>query len=181
VLQLTWNGTTVTLTAVLPEGYDPAVGGVVSGVMNYGGRYIACPLVLIDGTANVVRMVALISEITQQFNSVWLCAVDSTSNRIPWGFIGMTQEITTGRPGDVNPDGVPANIGMITPDGDGSLWVCTTNGPTPDWHHHIVPYGDTGGGAPSGSGTYVGQLATDGGSGVLYMWNGSSWLSTTLT
>jgi hypothetical protein len=178
VLQLTYAGTTVTTTAVLPPGYDPTVGGIVSGVMILGSDTVTCPLIEIDGTATVVRAIIFIDF----RNAIWVLCSDGQRNKVPWGFIGLTQEVSTGRPGNINPDDVRANIGMITPDLDGSLWVCTTNfAPTADWHHHLVPYGDTGGGAPATTGSYVGQLATDGAAGVLYMWNGSSWLSTTLT
>jgi hypothetical protein len=177
LLQLTWNGQSVTTTAILPAGYDTSVGGIISGVMAFDGNTLTCPLIQVDGSSNVVRMVTLVDI----YNAVWIACVDGEGNKVPWGFIGLTQEIAGGNPGDTNPDGVASNLGMITPDGDGSLWVCIKDAPGATWAHHPVPYGDTGGGAPTGDGSYVGQLATDGAAGTLYMWNGSSWLSTTLS
>ena len=181
VLQVTWNGQTATLTAVLPDGYDPTVGGVVSGVMTLGEKTITCPLVQLDSSATVIQLIEAVDTNTATDNVVWIANLDGEGNRIPWGAMGLTQTPSTGNPGDVNPDGVAATIGMITPDSDGSLWVCSSSAPGATWHHFLVVYTDTVGGPPSSDGAYVGQLATDGGNDVIYMWNGSSWLSTTLS
>jgi len=161
--------------------WDPSTGGflyiVLPGALS--GFDVDVPVAAAVNGSGVIQgfAITLFNEV-----SAIVLAFGPTGSPANVDIIGLRQPQTEGSPGDTVSGGVPSTQGMIVPDYDGSVWVCTTSydpvGPVDAVWVQITPgWGDTGGGVPSSPGLYLGQLATDASTGILYMWNGTAWLA----
>jgi len=150
----------------VPAGFDPTVGGTVIFVDGAGAITGAPALVVatIDNTGAILTC----WDMAGSGNSLLAFSTVGATLQNPYQLLGPFQNAGHGNPGDAVVGGAESRAGMIVPDTDGSVWVCTVSAPGAVWEHLT-----SGGGLPVVSVTYNGAgpfdisiVAPDGFSGA---------------